>query len=169
MPCCSGKRRRGGWKGLSMPELVVYRDECGKLQGHGEKGRRAWDKFRRVVAGLEPGETMGFSYRLPRSPQHHRFFFARLGELFDRQDRFDDKDRLLDWLKVGAGFVDLLPGRDGMPVAIPRSIAWHSLDEQEFIEFTRAMNDFLATPYAQEVLWPHLLPSARHRMLEFGR
>ena len=23
-----------------MPELIVYRDEQGKLQGHGEKGRR---------------------------------------------------------------------------------------------------------------------------------
>ena len=101
-----------------MPELIVYRDEQGKLQGLGEKGRRAWEKFRRVVEGLEVGETMGFSYRLPRSPQHHRFFFARLAELFERQERFDDEDRLLEWLKVGAGFVDLMPGRDGVLVAI---------------------------------------------------
>ena len=79
-----------------MPELIVYRDEQGKLQGHGEKGRRAWEKFRRVVSGLEPGETMGFSYRLPRSPQHHRFFFTRLTDLFERQERFDDEDRLLE-------------------------------------------------------------------------
>ena len=105
-----------------MPELIVYRDEQGKLQGHGEKGRRAWDKFRRVVGGLEVGETMGFSYRLPRSPQHHRFFFARLTDLFERQERFDDEDRLLEWLKVGAGYVDLMPGSNGSPVAIPRSI-----------------------------------------------
>lgn len=149
-----------------MPELIVYRDEQGKLQGHGAKGRRAWDKFRRVVSGLEPGETMGFSYRLPRSPQHHRFFFARLAELFDRQERFEEREHLLDWLKVGAGFVDLLPGRDGVPVAIPRSIAWSNLDEQEFIEVHRAIRDFLMTPHAQGFLWPHLAPHARMQMLE---
>lgn len=149
-----------------MPELIVYRDEQGKLQGHGAKGRRAWDKFRRVVSGLEPGETMGFSYRLPRSPQHHRFFFARLAELFERQERFDDEDRLLEWLKVGAGFVDLMPGRDGVLVAIPRSIAWVALDEQGFIEVHRAIRDFLMTPHAQGFLWPHLAPHARMQMLE---
>ena len=149
-----------------MPELIVYRGDDGKLQGLGEKGRRAWEKFRRVVEGLEVGETMGFSYRLPRSPQHHRFFFARLAELFARQERFDDDERLLDWLKVGAGYADLMPGPDSSLVAMPRSISWVALDEQGFIEVHRAIRDFLMTPRAQEYLWPHLLPHARHQMVE---
>lgn len=149
-----------------MPELVVFRDENGKLQGHGEKGRRAFEKFRRVVADLGIGETMGFSYKLPRSPKHHGFFFARISKLLDRQERFDDKDRLLDWLKVGAGFVDLMPGRDGILVAIPRSIAWHALEEQDFIEVHRAIHDFFVTPHAQEFLWPHLSERARWEMVE---
>ena len=149
-----------------MPDLVVYRGEDGKLQGLGEKGRRAWEKFRRVVEGLEVGETMGFSYRLPRSPNHHRFFFARLAELFARQERFDDDERLLEWLKVGAGFVDLMPGPDGALVAVPKSISWVTLDEQGFIEVHRAIRDFLMTPRAQEYLWPHLAPHARNQMVE---
>ena len=149
-----------------MPDLVVYRGEEGKLQGLGEKGRRAWEKFRRVVEGLEVGETMGFSYRLPRSPNHHRFFFARLAELFARQERFDDDERLLEWLKVGAGFVDLMPGPDGALVAVPKSISWVTLDEQGFIEVHRAIRDFLMTPRAQEYLWPHLAPHARNQMVE---
>ena len=149
-----------------MPDLVVYRGEDGKLQGLGEKGRRAWEKFRRVVEGLEVGETMGFSYRLPRSPNHHRFFFARLAELFARQERFDDDERLLEWLKVGAGFVDLMPGPDGALVAMPKSISWVTLDEQGFIEVHRAIRDFLMTPRAQEYLWPHLAPHARNQMVE---
>ena len=149
-----------------MPDLVVYRGEDGKLQGLGEKGRRAWEKFRRVVEGLEVGETMGFSYRLPRSPNHHRFFFARLAGLFARQERFDDDERLLEWLKVGAGFVDLMPGPDGALVAVPKSISWVTLDEQGFIEVHRAIRDFLMTPRAQEYLWPHLAPHARNQMVE---
>jgi hypothetical protein len=149
-----------------MPDLVIFKDETGRLSGWGEKGRRAYDKFRKLVAELTPGEMLHFHYRLPRSPQHHRFFFARLAALFERQERFETVEHLLEWLKVGAGHVDLLPGKDGTPVAIPKSIAWHNLDEQGFIEFTRAMNDFLWTHYAQEALWPHLDERQRHAMVD---
>lgn len=149
-----------------MSDLVVFKGPDGKLDGWGEKGRRAWAKFRKIVAELEVGQTVQFSYRLPRSPRHHRFFFARLAELFSRQEKFEDVERLLDWIKVGAGWADLLPGRDGVPCAIPRSIAWHQLDEQGFIEFTRAMNDFLWTPYAQAVLWPHLDEARRYEQID---
>ena len=149
-----------------MPELVLCRDENGRLAGHGDKGQRAWEKFRRLVRELGPGETMAFSYRLPRSPEHHKWFFGMLARLLDTQERFDAVDPLLDWLKVGAGWVDLLPGRDGVPVAIPRSIRWESMDEQDFIEFNRAVSDFLNTPHALEVLWPHIPAPRRHAMLE---
>lgn len=148
-----------------MSDLVIFKGQDGKLEGLGEKGRRAWAKFRKVVAGLEAGETVQFSYKLPRSPRHHRFFFAKLAELFDRQEQFADVERLLAWLKVGAGHADLMPGRDGAPCAIPRSIAWHNLEEQGFIEFTRAMNDFLWTPQAQAFLWPHLDARQRYEMV----
>lgn len=148
-----------------MPDLVIFKDDTGQLEGFGEKGRRAWLKFRKLVADLEPGEMLQFGYRLPRSPKHHRYFFARLGELFALQERFEDEGHLLEWLKVGAGHVDFVPGRDGQIVAMPRSIAWANLDEQGFIEFTRAMNDFLWTPHAQEFLWPALTPVKRSEML----
>ena len=81
-----------------MPELVIVKDSTGQLEGLGEKGRRAWLKFRKVVSELEPGETMEFSYRLPRSPQHHKFFFARLQALFVRQEAFENVVHLLTFL-----------------------------------------------------------------------
>jgi len=149
-----------------MAELVIFKNELGKLEGFGDRGRRAFAKFVKIVSELEVGETLGFQYRLPRSPRHHRFFFAKRAELFDRQETFDDPDRLLEWLKVGSGFCDLLPGIDGVPCAIPRSIAWDALDEQGFIEFTRAMNDFLWTPHAQAVLWPSLDADQRYECIE---
>lgn len=149
-----------------MPTLVVYKDEEGRLSGWGEKGRRAYLKFRKIISELQPGETMDMSYRLPRSPQHHRYFFAQLGKLHDMQERFETQEGLIDWLKVGAGHCEFVPGRDGQLVALPKSIAWHNLDEQEFIEFHRAMRDFLWTPYAQECLWPSLTPTQRYAMLD---
>lgn len=154
-----------------MPELVVVRNENGKLEGMGEKGRRAWEKFKSRVDALDIGETLFFSYRLPRSPNHHRFFFARMNELLARQERFDELDRMLDWIKVGSGFAELMPGKDGIPAAIPMSIAWHKLEEQEFIEVHRAMVDFLWTPHAQAFLWPQLSDERRYEQVHelFGR
>ncbi len=148
-----------------MPDLIICKDNTGQLEGFGEKGRRAWLKFRKVVAELEPGETMEFSYRLPRSPQHHKFFFARLQALFERQEAFEDLEHLLTFCKVGAGLVDFLPSPRGL-VAVPKSIAWVSLDEQEFIEATRAIRDFLWTDVAQAALWPHLSEQRRYQMVE---
>lgn len=149
-----------------MPELVIFRNGRGKLEGFGEKGRRAFAKFQKIVSELDFGETLHFSWRMPRSPQHHRFFFAKMTGLFERQERFDDFERLLDWLKTGAGYCDLLPGHDGVPCAIPKSIAWHNLDEQSFIETHKAIVDFLWQPYAQTVLWPHLDDDQRYACVD---
>lgn len=148
-----------------MPDLIICKDNTGQLEGFGEKGRRAWLKFRKTVAELEPGETMEFSYRLPRSPQHHKFFFARLQVLFERQEAFEDVERLLTFLKVGAGLVDFMPSPRGL-VAVPQSIAWVNLDEQQFVEATRAIRDFLWTDVAQAALWPHLSEQRRYQMVE---
>lgn len=148
-----------------MTELVVIRGEDGRLEGFGERGRRAWLKFRKLIAELEIGQTLKFTYKLPRSPRHHRFFFAKLAGLFDRQDQFQEFRPMLEWLKVGAGHVDMLPGRDGIPVAIPQSIAWENLEEQDFIEFHRAMNDFLNEEFAMATLWPNQTDRQRHANL----
>lgn len=128
-----------------MTAIVICKGQDGKLTGFGEKGRRAYLKFRKLVEEMAVGETLQFSFRMPRSPRHHRFVFARLQALFDRQETFADLDHLLIFLKVGAGFVEFMPGPGGQLVAIPKSIAWDQLDEQEFIETKRAICDFLWT------------------------
>lgn len=145
-----------------MSALIITKGPDGKLEGFGEKGRRAYAKFRKLVEEMEVGETLGFSYRMPRSPQHHKFTFAKLSSLFERQERFEDFDRLLDWLKVGAAHCELLPGPGGQLVAVPSSINWEKLDEQKFIEFHRALTDFLWTEQAQAALWPHSKAQQRY-------
>lgn len=149
-----------------MSALIVFKNECGKLEGWGEKGRRAWQKFTKIVSELEVGETLAFEYKLPRSPQHHRFFFARLQALLDLQEAFADLDHLLIFLKVGAGFVEFMPGPGGQLVAIPKSIAWERLGEQDFIEAKRAIWDFLWTDVAQQSLWPELTAMQRYVMVD---
>lgn len=149
-----------------MPELIIFKDESGKLSGMGEKGRRAYLKFRKIIEEMTVGETMKFSWRMPRSPDHHRYMFAKITGLFERQESFADFDRFMDFLKVGAGHIDLFPGMDGALVAVPKSINWEKLDEQGFIEMTRSMNDFLWTPQAQQCLWPHLTTERRYQCID---
>lgn len=147
-----------------MPDILIFKDENNQWHGYGEKGRRGWDKWQRVCDQLAPGELIGFSYHLARSPRHHKFFFARLHALFDRQESFNKVEHLLEFLKMGAGHVHWIPSA-GVLVPVPDSIDWMSLDEQEFTEVKRSVWDFLYTPQAQASLWPHLTPMRRYRMI----
>lgn len=149
-----------------MSEVIVVKGEDGKLQGFGDKGGRAYAKFLARVRDLVVGETLQFAWHEPRSPRHHRLFFSKLHALADRQEQFDAEDKLRKWLIVGAGYCDLVPGRDGQLVAIPQSIAFHQLDEVEFGELHRQVDAFLWTPHAQAFLWPHLSAQARYDMVD---
>ena len=149
-----------------MTAIVITKNSQGKLEGIDEKGQRAYSKWRRLVTDLQPGETLTFSYRMPRSPAHHRFFFQKLNSLLERTETFDDLDKLRYWLTMGAGYFDLVPGFDGKPNAIPRSLDFTQMDEAEFAELHHQVNTFLWTTRAQETLWPHLDAEGRYRSVE---
>lgn len=139
-----------------MSDVVVFKGDDGKLSGFGDKGARAWAKFKKRVDGLQRGETLAFQWHEPRSGPHHRLFFAKLATLLDRQEQFEDLDTLLAWVKVGAGYCEFVPGPNGRMVALPRSIAWHKLDEADFGELHLKVNAFLRTEHAMRFLWGHL-------------
>lgn len=149
-----------------MTAIVITKNSQGKLEGIDEKGQRAYAKWRRLVTDLQPGETLTFSYRMPRSPAHHRLFFQKLNSLLERTETFDDLDKLRYWLVMGAGYFDLVPGFDGKPNAIPRSLDFTQMDEAEFAELHHQVNTFLWTTRAQETLWPHLDAEGRYRSVE---
>lgn len=149
-----------------MSKVVLIKDEAGKLRGIDPAHERAYRKWRKQVLELPVGQTLGFSYRLPRSPAHHRLFFAKLNALLDRTEEFANIDKLRYWLTMGAGYFDLIPGFDGTPNAIPRSIDFDRMDEAEFSELHRAVDEFLMTDRALETLWPELLPMQRLAMAE---
>ena len=149
-----------------MSDVIVFKGNDGKLEGLGDKGRRAWAKFRRTVAEMEFGETIKLSFKLPRSSKHHRYFFWKLNGLFDCQERFDDVERLRLWLTVGAGYADLVPGPDGQLVALPQSIAFDTMDEAEFVDLHQKITAFLWTEYARSFLWPHLSTAKTYEILD---
>jgi Protein of unknown function (DUF1367) len=149
-----------------MTTVVLIRGGDGKLAGMGDKAERAYAKFRRRVDALQPGETLCFSWREPRSPKHHGLFFAKVGALLERQEQFDTEDKLRMWLTVGAGYCDLVPGPKGKPVALPQSIAWDRMEEPEFAELHAAVDAFLWSLHARRFLWPHLSDEQTYELID---
>lgn len=149
-----------------MSRLVITKGMDGKLCGLDEKSQRAYNKFKAVVAGLLPGQTLGFTFRVPRSPKHHAFFFKKLSVLMERQEVVHELDQLREWVIVGAGFVDYYFGADGNLHAKPKSMDFDSMDEAEFSELHRAVDGFLWSLQAQAFLWPSLDSNQRWACME---
>lgn len=148
-----------------MPEIVVFKDNAGKLAGHGDRGERAYKRFLSRLRELPAGATLAFSWREPRAPATHRFFFAFVRDLFDRQEFFSSADELRAWLTVGAGYVRFVEGKSGL-VALPQSLAFDQMDDDEFLELIHRVKAFLWEPHTQAVLWPHLSEQQRFDAVE---
>lgn len=149
-----------------MSAVVLVKGEDGKLHGHGQRGERAYAKFRGRVESMQPGDTVHFDWREPRSLPHHRLFFGKLGALMDMQEQFDDDEELRKWLTVGAGYCKFVPGPNGRMVALPLSIAFHNLDEADFSELHSKVDAFLWTDHARRFLWGHLTNQQTYDMVD---
>lgn len=137
-----------------MPKLMVTMGPAGKLVGVTPADERALRRLVKLTNELKPGNTLGMSYHVPRSPEFHGRHFAILNRIFAAQGVFTDDYNFRKWAEMGAGYCDFVPGRDGVMQAIPKSIDYATLDDQEFREVHDAVMTFLRTPYALKTLWP---------------
>jgi len=147
-------------------DLILRKNRNGKLEGVGERSAKAFDGWRKHVREMEPGETIRFTWKKPRSPKFHAYFFGVLGSLFDLQEQFAKPEHLLDWVKVGAGHCVFHPGPNGQMVALPESISWEAMGDDEFREFVDAAWAFLRTERAGFYLWPLMTPQGRAEAIE---
>lgn len=139
-----------------MSDVLIVKDETGKLAGFGEKGAKAYNRFLKAVRELEIGELIAFSYRVPRSLKFHRLHFAMLKAVFDSQEQFNDSEQFRKWTEVGAGHCEFVPGPKGRMVALPKSISYESIDDEEFSTVHENVKQFLRSEHARRFLWPHL-------------
>ena len=151
---------------LNVAKLVLVKGDDGKLQGLGDANRRAYARFEDHVERMEHGELVSFEWKQPRSLPFHRRFFVLLNKLFERQETFGNEDDLRAWLTIGAGHVTYLPGIDGQLCALPKSIAFDAMENNDFMEFVRKVEAFLWTEYAMATLWPHLSRRRAYDMVQ---
>ena len=132
----------------------------------GEKDKKAYAAFKKRVEALVPGEIYTIEAWFDRNPKLHGLHFAFLSAVYDSQEQFATLDQLRAWLQVGAGHCDFVPGPKGRAVAIPKSIAWHRLDDQDFTDHHEKMKNFLRTQHARQFLWPHLSEAEQETMVD---
>jgi len=138
----------------------------GVVDGLGERGKKQWRRLWNRIMDLEPGEMIEISTTQSRLGWYHRKHFGLMQALFESQERFDDFDQFIIWIKVGAGHVLWMPGSKGGVFPVPKSISYSKMEQGEFEEHHRKVVDFLRTEHAARTLWKHLKPTARIEMIE---
>jgi len=138
-----------------MPTVSVHFED-GKLTGVSDRDKKAYAKFRARLEELGPHEALQFTWREPRSGPYHGRHFAMLTALFNAQEQFQDEDQFRKWGEAGAGYADLVPGPNGKPVAVVKSISYEKLDQADFEPIHEAVFKFYRSEHARRFLWPHL-------------
>lgn len=152
---------------LNDPESAVMRRVLFELIGGlGEQNASRWRRFWNWIKRAEVGEVFQIETWTPRQGVFHRKHMALESAVFQSQEKIGEFEAFRTWLKVGAGFVDWIPGPKGGVIPVPKSISYAKLDEHGMQEFHAAAVRFLRTAHAQKVLWRHLSPADRSEMME---
>lgn len=138
----------------------------GIVDGLGDRGRKQWRRFINGLMRLEPGEMVEIKTHKARSGPFHRRHMAIETALFESQEKFDQFEQFRNWLKVGAGFCDWIPGPKGAVIPVPKSIAFDKLEDDEMRQVHEDMVAFVRSEHAGKTLWRHLSPVARGEMVE---
>jgi hypothetical protein len=148
-----------------LTRITITKNEFGKIDGWRDQDKRAWNKLRGILANMEFGELITMETWFPRSPRFHKMHMGTMQRLFDNQEVFTDFEAFRDWVKIGAGFC-AFNDYQGQMVAVPKSIAWHELDDEHFADVHRQFMDFLSSLYARRYLWAHLSDDLTAHMVE---
>lgn len=138
----------------------------GAIDGFSKDDKRGWRRFWKRIMNLEPGEMAQAEMVFPRSGPFHRRHMALEQAVFDAQERFQNFKGFRDWLKIGAGHCEWLPGPKGGVIPIPDSTAYAAMDDEVFHTFHYHTIEFLRTPHALKTLWRHLDETRRSEMIE---
>lgn len=88
------------------------------------------------LSGIPDGREVTVTIRRPRSPDHHRWFFAMLTAVCDNSEQWADPDDLLDDLKIACGhFTRRVNALTGEVQLVAKSINFASMPEDTFRRF----------------------------------
>jgi hypothetical protein len=121
--------------------------------------------WRKTIGGLKPADALAeevwqqlplnaevmAEVTRPRSLQHHKWFFALLNLIYENQEEYDSLDALLIAVKVALGHCYPMITRTGQHVMVPKSIAFHKMDETQFRKFSDDFVHLVVTKWLKGV------------------
>jgi hypothetical protein len=152
----------------AMPENLDAASEFlfSVFDGFNRQDRAAWRRFWKRLRNMEPGEMALIEAKLPRSGPYHRRHMKIEQTVFDAQERFQHFRAFRDWLKIGSGHCEWVPGPKGAIIPIPDSTSYASMDDEAFRVFHENAVKFLRGDRAADVLWPHLKGARAAEMMD---
>ncbi len=97
------------------------------------------------MGSLKRGQDLRTTVTRPRDLARHKNFWALCKLVHDNQSRLATVEQVASALKVLAGHCETLVTMDGEEVRVPKSIAFHRMDDVEFTVFWRAVRDVVIT------------------------
>jgi hypothetical protein len=135
------------------------------MDGHGKEGQKMWRRWWKSIINAEIGEMFRWAMKRDRSGPYHRRTMKIIGDIFDAQERFDNEDQFLNWVKIGAGHVVWAAGPRGGVVPLPKSISYSAADQDEFMRFHEGAMQFFRGEHAPRYLWNHMKPAQAAEMM----
>lgn len=100
-----------------------------------------------ALDAVAPGQRVKLEIKEWRNLDRHRAYWATLHDVIDATDCALSPERLHEVLKLETGVVDLIRLPNGMTVAIPGSISFDKMSEDEFVTFFKRAEEWLAATY----------------------
>ena len=116
--------------------------------------------WRKTIGGLKPADALAeevfnglplnaevmAEVTRPRNLARHKWFFKLLNLVHENQDTYDSIDATLIAVKVALGHCYPMQTRHGMAM-VPKSIAFHKMDEVAFKRFADAFVTLVITKF----------------------
>lgn len=99
-----------------------------------------------LIQRFAPGERIKVTLHTGRSPSKLRWYWAYLGRIVKANECAPSPEALHDVIKLHTGFVTPVMVK-GFAVAVPKSISFASMSEQEFNDFLSAATRWIEVTY----------------------
>lgn len=90
------------------------------------------------------GDTIAINAKRPRNARHHAKFQKLVDLVYENQDHYEQREHFVAALKTALGHCDLIEGKGGKMIAIPKSISFAKMGQDEFDDFYSRALDLIA-------------------------
>lgn len=122
-------------------KCLLHKTERG-LRGSTPQDHEHWERFKRRLKVMKPGQCMRFEWSSPRNPQHHRLLFALIQLITENSEAYRTTEQALVAIKLAAGYFEpVVDPRTGHVVPVPQSISFEKMGQEDFERFYSAALD----------------------------